>query len=325
MKASVSIRQFLSWVLDSRVEEKLNNTCFIKLRGMAEFKCNNRFEGAIMSHFDENEFKFTFGEKSLYLGLEDVFHITGLPVDGCPVVVKKIDDYEKFSTRLLGSDDPERTENSPLVTKKWLLDTFKKVLDDITSVDEKLKWYVRAYILFTIGTILLPSNQKGTVSMVYLHHLEDLSVDSLNKIAWGAAVLAKLQGSFKNGKCTSGATWILEMFILERIPSIRDAYLYRRPTSTDEHPSCLMWSKFMKDNSHTSHSKIDWETSLNAIGDKILAFQKFLKFVPEKEENASGDNQNGGGSYTSNGPNCSLSNGDSSVNDHPKGTHDTGF
>ncbi|WCJ31424.1 hypothetical protein M5689_012921 [Euphorbia peplus] len=96
MKTSLSIPQFLSWVPDARVQEKLDRTCFAQFQNMAEFKCNNKFVKVIMSHLEKDD-KFTFGDHRLYLGLEDIFYISGLPVDGDPIVSTKIDNYSAFN------------------------------------------------------------------------------------------------------------------------------------------------------------------------------------------------------------------------------------
>ncbi|KAK4426506.1 hypothetical protein Salat_1419200 [Sesamum alatum] len=56
------------------------------------------------------------------------------------------------------------------------------------------------------------------VPLLYLYFLKDISPENLNSFVWGAAALARIQSGLMSTKTFKGASWLLECFILERIP-----------------------------------------------------------------------------------------------------------
>ncbi|KAK1395789.1 hypothetical protein POM88_005652 [Heracleum sosnowskyi] len=141
---------------------------------MAHFFVNNRFLRAAVKFFENGTFKCN-GEL-LYLGLEDVFYITGLPVDGSPIVCGEFN-QEKILEDMLGADDPKR--KGAYVSKEWLRKRFEKVREeDIQDENTRTIWlqrYARAYLLFLMGTILFPEKHKHTVFIGYMLFLTDLT------------------------------------------------------------------------------------------------------------------------------------------------------
>lgn len=200
MKNSASISLFKQWELEPAVANLLAPACFHVFREMTNFRCNNNFLQHAIELLDDG--KFVFEKYSLYMGLEDIYNIIGLPVDRAPIVCKDFDSKQLIMD-MLGEDDPNRKENRCYVRKSWLKDKIKKVSDDILKENgEGLLRYARAYLLSLMGTILFLDNQKPTVFVGYLMFLEDLTAQAINSFAWGTAVLAKLQAGFKNSTCS---------------------------------------------------------------------------------------------------------------------------
>lgn len=183
---------------------------------MAYFHINNSFLKAAIGKLDDKG-AFDFNGKLLYLGLEDIFNITGLPVDGSPIVCKDFDP-QKILMDNLGDDDPARKPGSYYVKKTWLSSRFQTVkAEDLHDEESRKIWvtrYARAYLLFLIGTILFPVNNKHTVFIGYLLFLTDLTPGVVNNFAWGSVVLAKLQDGFDQRIISSGAMWIVEVYDL---------------------------------------------------------------------------------------------------------------
>lgn len=102
---SCAIAQFKGWNLDPAVAEIITPTCFNVFRNMDHFLMNNKFLRAAINKFKNGAFHIN-GE-SLYLGLEDIFYITGLPVDGSPIVCEDFNPA-KILEDMLGDDDPSR-------------------------------------------------------------------------------------------------------------------------------------------------------------------------------------------------------------------------
>ncbi|KAK1371068.1 hypothetical protein POM88_037160 [Heracleum sosnowskyi] len=197
--------------------------------------------------------------------LEDMFYITGLPVDGSPIVCGEFN-QEKILEDMLGADDPKR--KGAYVSKEWLRKRFEKVREeDIQDENTRTIWlqrYARAYLLFLMGTILFPEKHKHTVFIGYLLFFTDLTPRVVQSFAWGAAVLAKLRDGFKQQTIKNGAVWILEMFLLERIPLLRKEYLkISEDTTSTQFPSVLHWSELMKNISANMHLTLDWESLLD--------------------------------------------------------------
>lgn len=58
---------------------------------------------------------------------------------------------------------------------------------------ENFEFYVRAYALYVIGSIIAPDGSGAHVPVFYLPLLED--IDKINGYAWGASLLVNLQVS----------------------------------------------------------------------------------------------------------------------------------
>lgn len=126
----------------------------------------------------------------MFLGLEDVYFLTGLPVDGLPVTEKVIS-IEK-AAQYLGVREDVGFFVGKFVNMSKLRAHFKGMLLDS---EEAVSCATRAYILYLLGSFFFTSTSTNIVSSSYLPLLEDL--DRVNDYAWGAAVLACLHTSLK--------------------------------------------------------------------------------------------------------------------------------
>ncbi|PWA92309.1 serine/threonine-protein phosphatase 7 [Artemisia annua] len=153
----------------------------------------------------------------MYLGLEDVFAISGFPIDGSRPIVCEDIDTKKICVDMLGTYD-EEGKMKMKVSKRWLKDTFEAVPENIS--EDVIAHYVRGYLMYLIGTKILPNCDLPTHYPVYwLKFLKDLSPSKLIDVVWGAAALAMLHTSLGSDKRKNvkGPIRILNVFFKFRI------------------------------------------------------------------------------------------------------------
>ncbi|KAM7460802.1 hypothetical protein LguiA_028923 [Lonicera macranthoides] len=79
------------------------------------------------------------------------------------------------------------------VRLRWLRENFEKLPEDVPEGSEQFMWHVRAYVLYIIGSMILPNKSGAYVSISLLPLLKQK--DDFNKYSWGAALLAHLRKS----------------------------------------------------------------------------------------------------------------------------------
>ncbi|KAH7849015.1 hypothetical protein Vadar_011747 [Vaccinium darrowii] len=135
--------------------------------------------------------------------------MTGLPVDGKAVTDFDGDYEQTYITYLKKNSKWGRTG---CVKLNWLRDNFMDIPETALNYHEEFMYYVRAYVLYIIGTIIVP-DKTGTFALIcYLPLLKD--VTDFNKYAWGAALLAHLHHCLDNwldkkSDCLAGHTYSL--------------------------------------------------------------------------------------------------------------------
>ncbi|KAM7464166.1 hypothetical protein LguiA_032287 [Lonicera macranthoides] len=267
---------FESWHVDAKVAIKLQNTCFEAFIGFEGFKQNTKFLEFVKTSYVNSVFRFDV--INLHLGLEDIYFLLGLPVDGRPLVG---DDFlaDQLCQTLLGRDDPNRDPKKAVLTNKWLMDEFQHVPENIGVNDLAIIPYVRAYILFIIGTLLFPESEKATVPILYLDFLRVVTPEALNGFAWGAAVLAKphswLSGDLINSK---GAVWILELFFLERIVRVRRDLLVNMQDVPAQFPSFKGWGSLLRRPSSNAHYRVPWAQTFSNIQVEDVRWRPYDRF-----------------------------------------------
>ncbi|GKE04433.1 serine/threonine-protein phosphatase 7, partial [Tanacetum coccineum] len=201
------------WKVDNRIRNILEGSFFHPLIDMVPYVQKTTFQSFIQDCYDKSSRTFTFGRDrklKLYLGLQDVFAISGFPVDGSRPIICEDINTKQICIDMLGTYE-EEPKMKMKVSKRWLKDTFEAVPEDIS--EDAIAPYVRGYLLYLIGTKVLPNCDKPTYYPVYwLQFLEDLSPSKLNDVAWGAAAIAMLHTSLGSDRRENvkGPIWIVE-------------------------------------------------------------------------------------------------------------------
>ncbi|KAJ0959797.1 hypothetical protein J5N97_000507 [Dioscorea zingiberensis] len=147
-----------------------------------------RLDHALLTSFIErwrgetNTFHMPVGEMTITL--QDVEVLTGLRVDGRAVVANMYEDWENLCEELLGEVPEEIVKG--MVPISWLYSTFSVVSEQHKNEDH----VARAYILYLIGTRLMPYSSGNLVHLKWLMFVADF--EACGEFAWGAAVLANL-------------------------------------------------------------------------------------------------------------------------------------
>lgn len=122
----------------------------------------------IADQYNEEKRCSIFREKdliNLFIGLGDILRIIGLPICGWPVI-------------------------------SWLKSTFGH-WDDRVLEGAELERYVKAFVLYIIGSIVLPSTAH-VVSSIFLTFLSN--VDEIGRYARATTMLATLHKSLEDHK-----------------------------------------------------------------------------------------------------------------------------
>ena len=133
--------------------------------------------------YSVNKDVFKFENLSLYLGLKDVLCIPGLPIHGKPVTCINTNDCEKKCNKFLSISDyiHHKKKITKFVKLSWLNFFFEQVPSTIEEDNPNFIYYVRAYTLFFIGTIILPDASGHAVQTHYLQLLE--KIEDIDKYA----------------------------------------------------------------------------------------------------------------------------------------------
>ena len=138
--------------------------------------------------------------------LEDVVHLTGLPVQGSPLIGRELGDYRQEVHELLGTDIARTKRNvralplgmfpaavglgrqhrGPLGTLDELLESVRAAAHFGQRSEEQ---EVRLFLIFFFGRLLFATT-ADKVSCKYLQFIRHL--DRARGLAWGAAMLGHL-------------------------------------------------------------------------------------------------------------------------------------
>ncbi|XP_057428868.1 protein MAIN-LIKE 1-like isoform X4 [Lotus japonicus] len=196
--------------MHEKVAKKIEMTCFSQFLKVKECFSKGNFHlplgplEALLEVYDKEKCCFRLGKEVkdflLDMGLEDIYFITGLPIDGIQVsgyvtyeavdlVMKHLNlkDYQARDLLIKGSGNGAINVNK--------LPLYFKELPSAAS-DSDVEAHAKAFIMYLLGTTLLP-NRKGTIMPDFL---ELLDLQKINKYVWGAAVLAHIKNVLGNGK-----------------------------------------------------------------------------------------------------------------------------
>ncbi|KAH7848784.1 hypothetical protein Vadar_007853 [Vaccinium darrowii] len=179
---------------------------------------------------ETHTFHFPSGETTVTL--QDVEVITGLPIDGKPVIGRTDLDWAQMVEELLGirlEDGAKKRGHK--VTLQWLRENFNgQVGENDTQVQIEQK--ARGYIMQLIGGVLAPDQSSSRVHLCYLDLLRDLTI--AGQYSWGSACLASLyQGlchiSAADSKDVGGMFVLLQVWAWERLPYLAPGRVGDRP------------------------------------------------------------------------------------------------
>ncbi|XVF27036.1 hypothetical protein REPUB_Repub14bG0072000 [Reevesia pubescens] len=135
----------------------------------------------LVEYYDVGKRCFTFNGRQLFFGLVDVLMITGLPISG-KAITGKDEALELLCQQYLGSlEGFEKTKGG--IRLKALRKRLKRYKDG-----EDVATYVRALVLYLIGSVITPSS--NVVPSIFLQLMDDIT--TIKDYASGATLLAYL-------------------------------------------------------------------------------------------------------------------------------------
>ncbi|KAL4283113.1 hypothetical protein GQ457_16G013200 [Hibiscus cannabinus] len=173
----------------SNVVAALEGTCFENVIKATEVSRHcYPFLQALLRRYNRRVKCFEFGVNNsirLFITLGDVLRITGLPIDGRAVIVDESSiDLKRLCSKYLGSEQLLHHGDINLPKLQSSFGNFQP-----GGTVKELKYHVRAYILYIIGSVLAHS-PSSSVPALYLQLLR--KVERIGQYAWGAAMLAHL-------------------------------------------------------------------------------------------------------------------------------------
>lgn len=149
---------------------------------------------ALLERFmpETNTFHLPVGEVTVTL--DDVFKITKLSIDGELLMGERVKNDEgiKLAEELLGMEtkDADRDARDGHMLITTLRSEYKCDLRADETDEERIDWYVRAYLLYVLGSTLFSDKSGSKVSLTWLKDLSD--VKTIHTKGWGLAGLVYL-------------------------------------------------------------------------------------------------------------------------------------
>ncbi|WOG92544.1 hypothetical protein DCAR_0311814 [Daucus carota subsp. sativus] len=172
-----------------------------------------RLKGTVIDkYYDPDTHTFDISGHVLGVTLKDVLYLTGLPIQGKPLIYEKSLDEDAFM-RVFGEEFKDR--------KTLTFDEVKNIARDGRRLFNVRKI---AVLLIMCEYFICPTNNHHTVISQKVHLVEN--VDEIDSYALGAALLSFLYHGLKykkrKKKHIDGNLWIVLGFLLVRIPKIQD-------------------------------------------------------------------------------------------------------
>lgn len=172
--------------MDPTVRELIDQSPFGHFMKIPPLRTSGNFLGAVAERWngDTNTFHLPFGEATITP--MDFFMLTGLPMDGTPVVTQKTPDDDRIH-ELIG-DLPHRSSNTAYI--RWIIENFK---GSVISTQKERVQHARAFIWALLGGVIL-CNGSDRVQLCYLELLAEFPH---NRYDWGGAAYAHLLHSLR--------------------------------------------------------------------------------------------------------------------------------
>ncbi|XP_070011326.1 serine/threonine-protein phosphatase 7 long form homolog [Nicotiana sylvestris] len=184
----------------ARVVARLQVTGFYMIFELGRMQLDWSLITALVERWRPETHTFHLPTGEATITLEDVQVLYGLRVDGQAVALPQ---YIRSMTRAQFLDmmghftgyRPQGDAGGSRVALSVIKDHMAFLHPDITGETEDLhiERYTRLALLLLFGCVLFPNTSGSKVSMLFLHHLQQL--DGLPQYSWGVAVLAYLYRS----------------------------------------------------------------------------------------------------------------------------------
>ncbi|KAK1570326.1 hypothetical protein Q3G72_000203 [Acer saccharum] len=237
------------------------------------FKHDNVLLDLLADRYNNNDRCFDINGVRFLFTLKDVFFITGLPIDGKPVtgIVKDIRSLFLEAFNIDTNEFDKR--NSPIIDKRIKLAWLKRHFSTMDVTREDARWlpYIRAYVLYIIGSYIIVDSTGSCVHSRYLILL--LNLTQVGSYAWGAAALASFYARLSDGHIHTLAYAFL-VFAFEHMPSLfnvtikhlQNVVLEDQPNSF---PLIVKWSHLLycpfKTTRHNNEKKVNYEAYLKGL------------------------------------------------------------
>lgn len=258
------------WKVDQRVLEALEGAGLDNLYTLATIVGRNAHDNsmidALVRHYDVRDRCFKINNQNLFFGLEDVLLITGLPVEGTPVI-KTTTNIHALENLLGGVPESELKDKSNAVNLSWLQKEFEHVPENVDA--NRFSCHVRGFVLYILGTVMVPSLDHVHVNLGYLGCMSEIG--EIKKYAWGVALLShvhySLESHLKRRKKAIGShLFFLMVWALEHIPAfVMEFFGHELDTYPSEFPLSCAWGKLFHNVLSNRHKVRDFNRHLEHL------------------------------------------------------------
>lgn len=159
-----------------------------------KYNVDNRLIVALCERWRPETHTFLFPSGECTITLEDVHMLLGLKVNGEPITGKTEVGWEIVEP-ILGSKPLNSRHDGKSIRLSWLQEYINGV--GMTGPPTTLHMF-RAYVLYLIGSRIMPNNSGNLVHLSFLQLL-DKSPEEVGQYSWGSACLATLYRSLCDG------------------------------------------------------------------------------------------------------------------------------
>jgi hypothetical protein len=188
---------------------------FRYLRSIPAISLDNPLISALVERWrrETNTFHLNVGEMTVTL--KDVALLTGLAIDGEPVIGLTHTSCSSVCERYLGRAPESGYTSGGMVKLSWLKEFFSRCPDDAPI--EVIEQHTRAYLLYLVGSTIFSTTTGNKVPVMYLPLFENFV--RCGQYAWGAAALSFLyralgNASLKTQSTISGCLTLLQVVVL---------------------------------------------------------------------------------------------------------------
>ncbi|KAK1381696.1 hypothetical protein POM88_019431 [Heracleum sosnowskyi] len=204
--------------LDQRFKDFLDDSqdsrCLLNLLKIPATNLLTPVVQYLLKFYKKNDNVFSINNQVLSISLEDVLYITGLPIQGRPIIDDKNRDPNGFD-RVFQIPNKRNLSISVLI----------EIAKNENETNDRRK---RAILLIIVRCFIVPNSNGHQVGTTFLRFIEDFG--QVDSYAWGAALLAflyygmgKVVDDQNPKKRLDGNSWLILAFFILRIPKLQVA------------------------------------------------------------------------------------------------------